>query len=49
MKSHASSQISGEHQNIVSRASIWATALPYFKRKKIAGGKGLIHVTFANL
>ena len=48
MKSHASSQISGEHQNIVSRASIWATALPYFKRKKFAGGKGLIHVTFAN-
>lgn len=49
MKSHASSQISGEHRNIVvSRASIWATALPYFKRKKFAGGKSLIHVTFAN-
>ena len=49
MKSHASSQISGEHRNIVvSRASIWTTALPYFKRKKFAGGKGLIHVTFAN-
>ena len=49
MKSHASSQISGEHRNIVvSRASIWTTALPYFKRKKFAGGKHLIHVTFAN-
>lgn len=48
VKTHASQQIAGPNRNIViSRASIWATAEPYFKRKKFAEGKGLIQVTFA--
>ena len=45
IRSHSNSQISGENRNIVvNRASIWATALPYFKRKNIAESKGLIQV-----
>ena len=48
LKAHASSQISGPHRKmVVSRASIWETALPYFKRKKFADSKGLVEVTFA--
>ena len=48
LKAHASSQISGPHRKmVVSRASIWETALPYFKRKKFADSKGLVAVTFA--
>lgn len=48
LKAHAISQISGPHRKmVVSRASIWETALPYFKRKKFADSKGLVEVTFA--
>ena len=48
LKAHASSQISGPHRKMgVSGASIWETALPYFKRKKFADSKVLVEVTFA--
>lgn len=48
LKAHAISQISGPHRKmVVSRASIWETALPYFKRKTFADSKGLVEVTFA--
>ena len=36
LKAHASSQISGPHRKmVVSRASIWETALPYFKERNL--------------
>ena len=48
VKLHATQHVVGEARSIVvSRSSIWATALPYFKRKKFLQGGGIIQVTFA--
>jgi hypothetical protein len=48
LRNYANQQISGPPRSmVVSRASLWSTAAPYFKRKRFTEGKGMIQVTFA--
>ena len=48
VKEQAANKIQGDPRNIVvSRLSIWRTALPYFRRKGFLSSAGILKVSFA--
>lgn len=48
IKQHTKIKVQGPERNIVvSRLSIWQTAMPYFKRRGFQSSHGLLCVTFA--
>lgn len=48
IKQHANEKVSGDPRTIVvSRLCVWATALPYFKKRGFLKGSGMLQVTLA--